>query len=297
MSDSNPRVRLAAAFLLLVLPLFAVHAQPGAGPSYGKINPEQMARMMNPVEDGPFHMINLIQFRDQARYPDGRKTDLTGEQANRLYSPVGILQEIGAAVVFVARVDDVPMGDGTEWDQVAIVRYPSRRAFLQMTQRPDFRAQSIHKDAGVGKTIVMVAHLIEPATLDASTPPQPSGSTAADQAPTELVHVLRYREDASYGDGAGAPAISGREAMQKYIGGTEPVADDGTFRFEIEGVFVGDDRTWDEVRIRRFEDEAALDEYLRHAGREQAERHWNAALADGYAIQAKPMINRLFEKD
>ena len=46
-------------------------------------------------------------------------------------------------------------GDGTPWDRVGIVRYPSRRAFLAMQQRDDFKQKHVHKDAGMEFTIVM----------------------------------------------------------------------------------------------------------------------------------------------
>ena len=172
------------------------------GPSFGQVNAAQMARMVNPAEDGPFYMINLIQYREKAVYPDGRKTDLSGQEANNLYNPIDILREIGAEIVFMAQVEKMRLGDGTKWDQVAIVRYPSRQAFLQMTQRPDFQARSIHKDAGVGKTIVMVSQLVDSQAPAGLAPP------TADDRPVEMVQLLRYRDTAQYESGSAALAIS-----------------------------------------------------------------------------------------
>lgn len=288
----------AAALLALVTSLTGAHAQPGAdgGPSFGQINPEQMARMLNPAEDGPFYMINLIQFREKAVYPDGRETDLTGQEANSLYSPIDILEEIGAEPVFMAQVEKMRLGDGTKWDLVAIVRYPSRRAFVQMTQRPDFQARSIHKDAGVGKTIVMVSHLVDLPMPDGFTPPEPAWPATADDRPFEMIHVLRYRDAARYEEGSSEPAISGREAMAKYGAAAGSVAGPmgvhPTAWFRIEGVFIGDGRPWDEVRINHFPSHATLEKHLESRVRAEAERHRTAALEDRYAIQARPLINR-----
>lgn len=289
----------AAVLLALVALVTGAHAQPGADadPSFGRINPEQMARMVNPAEDGPFFMINLIKFREKAVYPDGRETDLTGQEANNLYSPIDILEEIGAGVVFMAQVEKMRLGDGTEWDQVAIVRYPSRRAFLQMTQRPDFQARSIHKDAGVGRTIVMVSHLIDLPTPEGFTPPEPAYPATADDRPFEMIHVLRYRDTARYEEGSTEPAISGREAMKKYGAAAASVARPmGVYPaawFRIEGVFIGDGRPWDEVRINHFPSHATLEKHLASELRAEAERHRTAALEDTYTIQARPLINRL----
>ena len=289
----------AAAFMALAISLTGAHAQPGAdaGPSFGQINQAQMARMVNPAEDGPFYMINLIQFREKAVYPDGRETDLTGREANNLYSPIDILEEIGAEVVFMAQVEKMRLGDGTKWDQVAIVRYPSRRAFLQMTQRPDFQARSIHKDAGVGRTIVMVSHLIDLPTSEGSTRPEPAYPATADDRPFEMIHVLRYRDTARYEEGSTEPAVSGREAMEKYgtVAGSvaRPMGVHPAAWFRIEGVFIGDGRPWDEVRINHFPSQATLAKHLESEVRAEAQRHRAAALEDTYAIQARPLINRL----
>ncbi len=294
--------RTAAVFLAFVICLTGAHAQPGAdeGPSFGQINPAQMARMLNPAEDGPFYMINLIQFREKAVYPDGRETDLTGQEANNLYRPIDILEEIGAEVVFTAQVEKMRLGDGTQWDQVAIARYPSRRAFLQMTQRPDFRARSIHKDAGVGKSIAMVSHLVDLPTPEGFTPPQPAYPATADDRPFEMIHVLRYRAAARYEEGSTEPAISGREAMEKYGAAAGSVAGPmgvyPTAWFKIEGVFIGDGRPWDEVRINHFPSHATLAKHAESEVRAEAQRHRAAALEDRYAIQARPLINRLGRK-
>ncbi|MEM1247538.1 MAG: hypothetical protein AAGK22_14260 [Acidobacteriota bacterium] len=266
------------------------------GPRFGKVNPKQMARMLSPENDGPFYMINLIQFREKAVYADGRETDLTGEEANALYSPVAELQKIGARPVFVARVEDQRLGDDTEWDQVAIVYYPSRKAFLEMLQRPEFQERSIHKDAGVGRSTVMVSRRIDPPTPPGFTPQSPPFPATAEDRPLELIHVLRYRDEAEY---ASAPAqpLSGREAMGKYDAAAGPVALPlgayPTAWFEIEGVYIGDERSWDEVRIHHFPSHATLEKHLADESRAAAERHREAGLADVYSLQTLPVFNRL----
>ncbi len=45
------------------------------------IDPEQIKELLKPGPKSPIFMLNLLKFKDQAGYTDGRKTDLTGEQS------------------------------------------------------------------------------------------------------------------------------------------------------------------------------------------------------------------------
>ncbi|MEL6180992.1 MAG: hypothetical protein AAFS10_18690 [Myxococcota bacterium] len=98
--------------------------------AFGGVNEEQLQRMLMAPTDGPFYMFNLIRYRDQAVYPDGRDTDLTGREANALYSPTEFIQAIGARIVFNTAVHDQIDGDDVLWDDIAIVEYPCPLAFL-----------------------------------------------------------------------------------------------------------------------------------------------------------------------
>lgn len=123
------------------------------------MNADQIARMLEAPTEGPFYMVNLIHYRDQAEYADGRETDLTGREANALYSPTEFLTAIGARPVFMTEVANQIDGDDFIWDDVAVVEYPCPVAFFAMILNPDFQARAVHKDAGVEKTIVMVTNL------------------------------------------------------------------------------------------------------------------------------------------
>ena len=73
----------------------------------------------------------------------------------------GPLKAVGAEIVYVAEVDATPLGDGTQWDRVAIVRYPTRRSFIEMQKRADFRDKHVHKEAGMEMTFVIGCQPIE----------------------------------------------------------------------------------------------------------------------------------------
>lgn len=84
------------------------------------------------VDDGePIVMLNLLRFK-----PDG------GRERYGDYIAVvrPLLARYGAELVYVG--DGLPAlsaEDGQAWDMVALVRYPSRRAFADMVADPDYR--------------------------------------------------------------------------------------------------------------------------------------------------------------
>jgi uncharacterized protein (DUF1330 family) len=43
----------------------------------------------------------------------------------------------------------------TDWDEVLIVRYPSRRHFLAMMADPTYRAALRHRYAGLERTVLL----------------------------------------------------------------------------------------------------------------------------------------------
>jgi uncharacterized protein (DUF1330 family) len=109
----------------------------------GNVSPtgKQIEELKNSADDKPVVMVNLLKFK---------KTTETGEQGRKAYDRYGrntmpILKEIGARVLYLGSVKQVFIGGEYDyWDQVLLVEYPSRKAFLQMIARPDY--MQIHKD-------------------------------------------------------------------------------------------------------------------------------------------------------
>ena len=132
-------------------------------PRYGRIDKEYGLRLatMPADEDGPIYMVNLMRYRDVADYGDAGAGDapsgkaVSGRDADDRYAPVEILAAIGAEVVFYGDVVASSTDDGTRWDRVGVVRYPTRRSFVEMQTREDFRDKHRHKQAGMAATIVM----------------------------------------------------------------------------------------------------------------------------------------------
>ncbi len=115
-------------------------------------NEQQLKEFMEPGQDGPIYMLNLLKFKDAAEYSDGRQTDLTGAEAYGIYAAevVEHLAEVGGAPLFGAQVERLMLGEVEElWDSAAIAMYPSRQAMMTMMMSPDYQASAVHREAGL----------------------------------------------------------------------------------------------------------------------------------------------------
>ena len=115
---------------------------------------EQAAAMAAGDMDQPVAMVNLLKFKDKATYADDAAEaaeNLTGGEAYARYGAgvFKVLSKIGAKSIFFGPAAGYVIGDGEDWDSVAIVWYPSRKAFLEMPQREDYQAIHYHRAAGL----------------------------------------------------------------------------------------------------------------------------------------------------
>jgi uncharacterized protein (DUF1330 family) len=117
-----------------------------------KPNDEQMAGFLEGDIDSPIEMVNLLKFKDKAEYEDGRITELSGEEA---YSIYGMevqehLKKVGGESIFFGTVERLMLGEVEElWDWVAIAKYPSRKAMLEMMSDSDYQESEKHRSAGL----------------------------------------------------------------------------------------------------------------------------------------------------
>ena len=115
-------------------------------------NEEQISGFLENPEIGPISMVNLLKFKDRALYEDGRDTDLTGEEAYRLYAAevINLVEKYGGEFLFAGKVNRLMLGEVEEmWDSIAIAKYPSRKAMFEMTMDPEYQKIHVHRDAGL----------------------------------------------------------------------------------------------------------------------------------------------------
>ena len=115
-------------------------------------NEEQIKGFLEPGPEGPICMVNLLKFKPQAEYADGRETTLTGREAYELYEEeiARLLKQVGGHLGFVGDVERLAIGEVEElWDVVALAVWPSRRVMLEVMQSDAMQEISVHRAAGL----------------------------------------------------------------------------------------------------------------------------------------------------
>lgn len=99
---------------------------------------------------GAIHMLNLVRFRDQAVYDDGRKA--TGAEAYAAYGRESqpVFQRVGGRIAWRGNFEFNLIGpEGEQWDEVFVVEYPSIDAFMEMLRDPVYKEAVKHRQAAV----------------------------------------------------------------------------------------------------------------------------------------------------
>ena len=115
---------------------------------------DQLAALADlPDAPEPLVMLNLLRYRDEAAYPEGFDAEpCSGRHAYRRYSAQAApqLAAVGGRVLWMGsgRLSVIgPEGEG--WDEVLLVEYPSREAFLTMLATPAYQAGVPHRRAAL----------------------------------------------------------------------------------------------------------------------------------------------------
>ena len=92
------------------------------------VNPPAFDELRTRAEDGPVQMLNLLDFKK----PGGAE-----RYAEYTAGVTPLLERIGARVLYAGSSKGALIGP-SEWDLVALVEYPTRRAFIEMTSSPEY---------------------------------------------------------------------------------------------------------------------------------------------------------------
>ena len=197
---------------------------------YGRIDYDYAIHLATrpPEEDGPIYMVNLMKYHEVAQYDSDNAPQISGREADDRYNPASILNKIGASIVFVADVVKNHVGD-EDWDRIAIVRYATRKSFIEMQERKDFADKHEHKAAGMQRTTIVCCRPLDPALDDR---PRPTEVKTR-----RVVMVVRQTDDRSV-------------AFSTMLGSTGLTA---------EGTIIGDGRKWDTVQFVLVDSDEAAD--------------------------------------
>jgi hypothetical protein len=263
-------------------------------PGYGAIDRDYARQLAttHAQDDGPIWMVNLMRYRERARYDDGSDAGRSGREADDAYAPFDILSDIGAEITFVADVEVQALGAGPAWDRIAVVRYPTRRSFIEMQSRPDFTQRHTHKEAGMASTIVM-------GCTPFSVPDMPDGIAATDwesvphppshdDGPMMVVHVL------SFHDPDGAHSTPDHMSAYQQVAAESAAAHGIRIAgwYAVEGTIVGDGRMWHQVRFNEFPSRRAFLAVVNDPRRREAQSvHREAAIADTYTLMTRATLD------
>ena len=116
---------------------------------------EQFRALVREAEHdaAPITMLNLLRFRAEAEYPAGFEAEpCSGEQAYRRYAEgaLGVMERVGGRPIWGAPAgQSVIAPDGESWDEVFLVYYPSRSAFLEMATDESYLEVVTHRTAAL----------------------------------------------------------------------------------------------------------------------------------------------------
>ena len=89
---------------------------------------DQVRAFRDRATGDPIAMLNLLKFKEQAEYEDGRPCDLSGREAYALYAKAfrELNEPKGVQVLYAGETRGILIGAGDDlWDEVAIIQYPS----------------------------------------------------------------------------------------------------------------------------------------------------------------------------
>lgn len=99
----------------------------------------------------PLFMLNLLRFKERA---DGiaEGDHVSGLESYQRYAAAAAehLDRVGGELIWAGACDPALIGPSdVEWDVAAVVRYPSRAAFLDMVSDAEYLASTTHRSAAL----------------------------------------------------------------------------------------------------------------------------------------------------
>lgn len=122
--------------------------------------PAQLRRLASAPESEPIVMVNLLRFRDRAA---GDDAGVSGAEAYGRYAAAvaPLIERVGGRLLAAAACEESVIGpDGSEWDLVALVEYPSRAAFLAMATSPEYGEIGAPRANALADSRLILAHLV-----------------------------------------------------------------------------------------------------------------------------------------
>ena len=125
-----------------------------------EINQEELQKYMQHPDNQPVVMINLLKFKNETE--DG----VDGAEFYKCYKQKAaeLLKQVGGKLLWIGNSDQYIIGgDNDKWDEVLLVEYPSRAAFLKMISLPEFEEVQKDRKASLNSTVLIASTTIDSA--------------------------------------------------------------------------------------------------------------------------------------
>lgn len=105
--------------------------------------------------DEPIHMLNLLQYREEADYPEGHENAAKGWSGRRAYQEYGktsgpIFRRVGGSIIWRGAFQTVVTGpEAMHWDDGFIASYPSADAFFEMIKDAEYQGAVANRTAAL----------------------------------------------------------------------------------------------------------------------------------------------------
>lgn len=117
-------------------------------------NPQAFQQLAQANDEGPVVMLNLLKFKARADDGSGSGRDSYNRYGNAVKPMV---EALGGRFIWAGRAEQLLIGqeDEQDWDVVALVEYPSRKAFIEMAMSKQMNDIHHHREAGLEKTVLL----------------------------------------------------------------------------------------------------------------------------------------------
>lgn len=106
----------------------------------------------------PTVFVNLLKFRERARYLDGWHKDWSGARAYMRYvrEVEPLIRAVGARLVYSGKIKGSVVGSESDpWDAIVCVRYKSLRSVVELLTSPLYLQASRHRLAGLDGELLL----------------------------------------------------------------------------------------------------------------------------------------------
>ena len=123
--------------------------------SYIDPSPANSQALKDLPRDEPIHMLNLLEYREQAEYPQGHEHAGKGWSGRRAYEEYGktsgpIFRRVGGTIVWRGSFQTMVTGpDAKRWHDGFVAQYPNAGAFFEMIKDPEYQQAVVNRTAAL----------------------------------------------------------------------------------------------------------------------------------------------------